>query len=173
MRAAGRLCAAVFAALAAAGCGDGARDIRELLDEAEAARRPPLPSAAPPPPRQSAAYTASSLRSPFAEPAPRQMVRAGIRAAPPERTRPREPLEAHAIEELRVVGFLGQPAHRSALVRAPGGGVRRVAAGAYLGRDHGRVLGVDDAGVRVLETIPDGGGGWIERRRLLKPAPAR
>ncbi|EAA3799172.1 pilus assembly protein PilP, partial [Salmonella enterica subsp. enterica] len=39
--------------------------------------------------------------------------------------------------------------------------------GDYLGRNHGRVTAVDEAGINVVEIVPDGEGGWLERPRSL------
>jgi type IV pilus assembly protein PilP len=45
--------------------------------------------------------------------------------------------------------------------------VHRVKVGDYLGRNHGRVVGIDEAKVDVIEIVPDGEGGWLERPRSL------
>jgi type IV pilus assembly protein PilP len=47
------------------------------------------------------------------------------------------------------------------------GGVHRVKVGDYLGRNHGRIVGIDEAKVDVVEIVPDGEGGWLERPRSL------
>ena len=52
------------------------------------------------------------------------------------------------------------------LVRGAGG-VHRVKVGDYLGRNHGRIVSVDEAKIDVVEIVPDGEGGWLERPRSL------
>jgi type IV pilus assembly protein PilP len=47
------------------------------------------------------------------------------------------------------------------------GGVHRVKVGDYLGRNHGRILVIDESKVDVIEIVPDGEGGWLERPRSL------
>jgi type IV pilus assembly protein PilP len=39
--------------------------------------------------------------------------------------------------------------------------------GDYLGRNHGKVVGIDESKVDVIEIVPDGEGGWLERPRSL------
>jgi type IV pilus assembly protein PilP len=45
--------------------------------------------------------------------------------------------------------------------------VHRVKVGDYLGRNHGRIVAIDEARVDVVEIVPDGEGGWLERPRSL------
>ena len=47
------------------------------------------------------------------------------------------------------------------------GGVHRVKVGDYLGRNHGKILVIDDSKIDVMEIVPDGEGGWLERPRSL------
>jgi type IV pilus assembly protein PilP len=39
--------------------------------------------------------------------------------------------------------------------------------GNYLGRNFGKITAVNNVEVEVLETVPDGKGGWINRPRTL------
>ena len=47
------------------------------------------------------------------------------------------------------------------------GGVYRVKVGDYLGRNHGRIVSVTESKIDVVEIVPDGEGGWLERPRSL------
>jgi len=47
------------------------------------------------------------------------------------------------------------------------GGVHRVKVGDYLGRNHGKILAIDESKIDVMEIVPDGEGGWLERPRSL------
>jgi type IV pilus assembly protein PilP len=53
-----------------------------------------------------------------------------------------------------------------ALVRGAGG-VHRIRIGDYLGRNHGKIIAINEAKIDVLEIVPDGEGGWLERPRSM------
>lgn len=65
-----------------------------------------------------------------------------------------------------MVGTLSNDSGFFALVGGAGG-VHRVKVGDYLGRNHGRVVSVDEAKIDVIEIVPDGDQGWLERPRSL------
>ena len=50
-----------------------------------------------------------------------------------------------------------------ALVTAPDKVTYRVLPGMYMGQAEGRVTEVTDARVDLVELVPDGAGGWLER----------
>jgi type IV pilus assembly protein PilP len=47
------------------------------------------------------------------------------------------------------------------------GSVHRVQVGDYLGRNYGRITGIQENRLDVIEIVPDGEGGWLERPRTL------
>ncbi|MFO6379570.1 type 4a pilus biogenesis lipoprotein PilP, partial [Pseudomonas aeruginosa] len=53
-----------------------------------------------------------------------------------------------------------------ALVKGAGG-VHRVRVGDYLGRNDGKVVGISEGKIDVIEIVPDGEGNWLERPRSL------
>ena len=55
-----------------------------------------------------------------------------------------------------------------ALITESNGSVHRVRVGNYLGQNHGRIVSISDTNVNVVEIVPDGQGGWIERPRSVK-----
>ncbi len=65
-----------------------------------------------------------------------------------------------------MVGTLANDGGVFALVSGAGG-VHRVKVGDYLGRNHGRILAIDESKIDVVEIVPDGEGGWLERPRSL------
>lgn len=65
-----------------------------------------------------------------------------------------------------MVGTLRNDRQLFALVNGAGG-VHRVKVGDYLGRNHGKILVIDDSKIDVMEIVPDGEGGWLERPRSL------
>ena len=65
-----------------------------------------------------------------------------------------------------MVGTLRNDRQLFALVNGAGG-VHRVKVGDFLGRNHGKILVIDDSKIDVMEIVPDGEGGWLERPRSL------
>jgi len=108
-------------------------------------------------------YSAQTLRDPFSN-AFAEEATGGPR---PDPARRRQPLEAFPLDSLRMVGTIGSGAHAVALVSAPDKVVYRVAPGMYLGQSEGRVTAVHDDRVDVLELVPDGAGGWLERQASI------
>ncbi|EQM78838.1 type 4a pilus biogenesis lipoprotein PilP [Stutzerimonas stutzeri] len=153
-----------------AGCDGGSDfdDLRAYMAEVRA--RPkgsiePLPSFLP---YEAFTYSASSLRHPFQPPikidlAQRQK---GSKDVRPDETRVKQFLEQFNIETFVMVGTLTNEAGKYALIKG-GDGVHRVKIGDYLGRNHGRIVDIGEAEVDVLEIVPDGEGGWLERPRSL------
>jgi type IV pilus assembly protein PilP len=62
-----------------------------------------------------------------------------------------------------MVGTLGHGAGVVALVMAPDKVTYRVRPGDYMGQSDGRVTGVFEDRIELVELVPDGAGGWLER----------
>lgn len=159
-----------FVALALGGCMGGGdfSDLQAYMDEVY--RRPqgaiePLPKFQP---YEAFTYSAAALRSPFQPPVKIDLANQQKRSASvkPDETRIKQFLEGFNIEVFEMVGTLGKDGSVFALVRGAGG-VHRVKVGDYLGRNHGRVVAIDEAKIEVVEIVPDGEGGWLERPRSL------
>jgi type IV pilus assembly protein PilP len=61
-----------------------------------------------------------------------------------------------------------------ALIQTPDGQVERVQVGSYMGLNHGRIIKITPTQIDVMEIIPDGREGYVERPRsliLIGPAP--
>jgi type IV pilus assembly protein PilP len=54
-----------------------------------------------------------------------------------------------------------------ALIEDAVGVVHRVSVGNYLGRNHGRIESITDTQVSLIEIVPSGNGGWVERPQTL------
>ena len=152
-----------------AGCGNNEfNDLQVFMEETRA--RPagaiePLPQVRP---YEAFTYSASSLRSPFQPPVRIDLSQRerGSQDIKPDEDRPRQFLEGFNIEGFEMVGVLSNQQGMQALVRGAGS-VHRVKIGDYLGRNHGRVNGIEEGRVDVVEIVPDGEGGWLERPRTL------
>lgn len=153
-----------------AGCvgGDDFSDLQAFMDQERA--RPkgsiePLPKFQP---YEAFTYGAAALRSPFQPPIKVDLAsqQKGSKDIKPDEARVRQFLEGFNIETFEMVGTLANEGATFALVRGAGG-VHRVKVGDYLGRNHGRITLIDEAKVDVVEIVPDGEGGWLERPRSL------
>ena len=113
-------------------------------------------------------YNAASLRSPFQPPIKIDLIQRekGSKEIKPDETRVKQFLEGFNIETFEMVGTLKNETGAYALVKGAGG-VHRVRAGDYLGRNHGKIMTIDESKIEVMEIVPDGEGGWLERPRTL------
>jgi type IV pilus assembly protein PilP len=152
------------------GCDSGGdfSDLQAYMDDVRGKPKgeiEPLPKFLP---YEAFAYGAASLRSPFQPPIKIDISvqQKGSKDIKPDETRVRQFLEGFNIENFEMVGTLERDAGVFGLVRGAGG-VHRVKVGDYLGRNHGRVILIDDAKIDVVEIVPDGEGGWLERPRSL------
>lgn len=163
-RVSARLSAVAVAATMLNACSGGNDDLRAYIDEVKArpgGRIEPLPQIQPPP---SFAYEAGTRRSPFAPDAPRQRINSDPNAVDgPDRNRPREFLEQFPLDTLRMVGTLADRRASFGLVQTTDGLVHRVTVGNHLGQNYGRVVGISDSAIELVEIIPDGLGGFLER----------
>lgn len=159
----------IISLLALSGCGGGDfSDLQSYMDEVRA--RPkgaiePLPKFQP---YEAFTYTASALRAPF-QPSIKIDILAqqkGSKDIKPDEARIKQFLEGFNIEIFEMVGTLSNGSGLNALVRGAGG-VHRVKVGDYLGRNNGRIVSIKDSAVDVIEIVPDGEGGWLERPRSI------
>ena len=159
----------ILGAVMLGGCNQSEfSDLQVFMEETRA--RPagaiePLPEVKP---YEAFTYGASSLRSPFQPPVRIDLAQRerGSQDIRPDEDRTRQFLEGFNIEGFEMVGVLSNQQGMQALVRGAGS-VHRVKIGVYLGRNHGRVTSIEEGRVDVVEIVPDGEGGWLERPRTL------
>lgn len=159
--------------LTACSAGSGYDDLDRFMKEADAKPRgkiEPLPEVQV---YRAFTYSAAGSRSPFQAPA--EVVVTDIQVAEdqsnvkPNFDRPKEVLEAFQLSELSMVGTLQRgPADTLwALISDSEGGVHMVQEGLYMGRNHGRVVGISEGRIDLIEIVPNGHGGWLERPRSI------
>jgi type IV pilus assembly protein PilP len=86
----------------------------------------------------------------------------------PDLDRPKEVLENFGLTELQMVGTLTSTGgNLFALIEDADGGIHRVRTGNYMGSNYGRIIGISETRVELLEIVPNGQGGWVERPRSL------
>ena len=79
----------------------------------------------------------------------------------PDPNRPKEELESHPLDSLRMVGTLEQDATRWGLIRTNDGTLHRVKVGNYLGQNNGQIT--DISAFHLNEIVSDAPGQWRER----------
>ena len=159
----------MLSAVLLSGCGGN--DFSDLQVFMEDTRARPAGKIEPLPrfkPYEAFTYSASSLRSPFQPPIRIDLTQRqkGSQDIKPDENRVRQFLEGFNIEGFEMVGVLSNQQGMQALIRGAGS-VHRVRIGDYLGRNHGRVGSIEEGRVDVVEIVPDGEGGWLERPRTL------
>ncbi len=148
--------------LALGACTKGDSDLRQWLNEVKNRPAPPLeplPIVEDPP---VVVYSADGLRDPFGKPPLNRMSNTG--GPSPDMNRRRQPLEAFTLDSLSMVGTIGAGNSPVALVLAPDKVTYRVTPGVYLGQSDGRVVSVSPNKIELVELVPDGNGGWLERQ---------
>ena len=153
----------IVAALGLAGCGDDLDDLRAEIDKAKqrpGGRIEPLPEVRP---YVSHEYQMADRRSPFLQ----SLAGENPSGPRPDVQRPREYLEQFPLDTLKMVGTLRLGGGNYGLVQTKDGLIHRVLAGNHLGQNDGRVMAVSDAKITLVEIIPDGLGGYLERPAAL------
>lgn len=115
-------------------------------------------------------YGATGKRSPFEKPIEvREIARLQVSTAvKPDDNRTREYLEQFSIDSLDMVGTLEQGGVLWALMQDQNGGVHRVTEGNYIGKNHGKIIQATDSYLSVIEIVPNGVDGWVQRPRTIK-----
>jgi len=156
-------------ALSACSNNNNHSDLNEFIQitkDKPAGKIEPIPTY---PPYENFIYASASLRSPFDKPIDIQQRRfSGTRSdVTPDFNRVKEHLEGFDFASLAMVGTLRKGGSLWALVRDSSGGISRVSPGNYIGKNHGRIIGVDNTKIELIEIVSDGLDGWVERPRLL------
>jgi type IV pilus assembly protein PilP len=151
--------------VALGGCSPG-NDLRQWVSQEKAKKGAPLEPLPVIRTFETFEYKDQEQRDPFTTSAEEQEQTAN--AGPhPDQDRAREPLEAFPLDGLRMAGTLGLAKAIEGLVRDPDGVVHRVHAGNYLGQNYGRITGISEDHIELVELVPNGSGGWMERQATI------
>jgi type IV pilus assembly protein PilP len=160
-----RIALTLAVATGLAGCSNDLDELNAKVQEIKArpgGRIEPLPEVKP---YETFTYAATTLRSPFVAGMPASASgSAGIR---PDQNRPREFLEQFSLDTLKMVGTLRLGGRTYGLVQTRDGLVHRVLPGNHLGQADGRITGIEEGKISLIEIVPDGMGGFIERPAAL------
>ncbi|WP_426414941.1 pilus assembly protein PilP [Aestuariirhabdus sp. LZHN29] len=161
----------VLLVLLLAGCQSGNEfaDLQAYMDEQRA--RPkgqiqPLPKFTT---YEAFTYSAAGMRSPFQPPV---AVAVDDTVAPPASTvrpdpnRVKQFLESFDVASFSMVGSMSNEAGVWGLLRGADG-VHRVKVGDFLGRNHGRIMSIDENEIKLIEIVPSGKDVWVERPRTI------
>ena len=152
-------------AFALSACSGGQSDLQKWIDQTK--RKPggriqPLPEVKP---YDSYIYSAARMRSPF-QPQSANALN-GTSGPRPSSRRNREFLEGFSLDTLKMVGTFKVGGQFYGLVQSKDGLVHKVQPGNYLGQNDGKVTEISGGKISVVEIIPDGLGGYIERPASL------
>jgi type IV pilus assembly protein PilP len=153
-------------------CSDsGVTDLEEFIAQTTAkpkGRIAPLPEFQP---YSAFIYSASAMRSPFESPVAFEALTSRIddTVDAPDQNRAKQALERYNLSELVLVGTLSKDAdgNLKALVKTQTGNVHVVESGQYMGKNHGRIIKINDSKLELIEVVPNGSGGWISRPQTL------
>jgi len=158
----------VLIALSLTACSRSNDDLHKFIEETKSKHLgsvQPLPTFEP---YQNFTYAAADLRDPFEAAFEAEIEENtdgnGLR---PNVTRPKEALETYPLDTLRMVGILVQHENTWGLVKDPNNVVHRVQTGNYAGQNEGQIVSVTEKQIDIIEIIPDGLGGYIERTASL------
>lgn len=162
-----RSAAALMLVLALGACGRGitstpgdAPNLQKWVADVRARPAPPLPPLPVMQQFETFEYAAQDMRDPFSDAWSNPDSGTGLR---PDPNRPKQPLEQYPLDSLDMVGTIGHGAGLVALLMAPDRVTHRIRPGTYMGQNDGRVVGVYEDRVELVELVPDGAGGWLER----------
>lgn len=113
-------------------------------------------------------YAAHQLKSPFmpSSLAAELKIMAGKRVYPNFNRQP-QPLESYALESLNMKGSMRGKSNTIALIQTPDAQIERVQVGSYLGMNQGRIIKISPTQIDLVEIVPDGREGYVERPRTL------
>lgn len=146
------------------GCSSKDAELKAFIETTKkepGGRVEPLPELKP---YESYAYESADLRSPFM---PGGSGASSSGALRPDVRRNREFLEQFSLDTLRMVGTLRLADRTYGLVKTKDGLVHRVLPGNYMGQADGKVTEITPSKISVVEIVPDGLGGYMERPASL------
>lgn len=166
-----RVIVMIMLVAALSGCGKGRGDLERYVAEVKARKPAPIEPLPEIKPYETFIYDADELRDPFSsgfDVDSAETVGSVASSGPrPDPNRRREELESYPLDSLDMVGTFERIPDWWALIKDPEGRLHRVRTNNYLGQNHGRITEIKEDRVEVLELVPDGLGGWMERRSAI------
>ncbi len=158
-----RLILMLAVALVLAGCTRGMSDLRAWVAQEKAKKGAPIPPLPVIKTFETFKYEDQDKRDPFS-PSTAELENSNPANGPrPDANRAKEPLEIFALDSLKMVGTVGVGPSMEVLIKDPGGVIHRVHAGEYMGQNYGHITTISESRVDLVELVPNGNGGWMER----------
>jgi type IV pilus assembly protein PilP len=156
------------AATLLAGCGNDMSDLEQYAQEVKTRTSKNIDPIPQPKIFEPFLYEARDRRDPFLPLLNVREQNTAVGSGPqggihPDTDRPKEPLEEFPLDSLRMVGTISMQKQAYALIKAPDTVVHRVVVGDHMGQNYGKITGISETEVVVMEIIQDGFGGWIQR----------
>ena len=154
--------------LSISACSQDTSDLQSFIAQTKSAHVgsvKPIPQFKP---YESFSYSAAELRDPFvANVDLDEDETTKTSLLNPDSTLPRQPLEVFPLDTLSMVGILEQNEQMWGLIKDPQNIVHRIQVGNYMGQSEGRVLEINESAIYLVEIVPDGIGGYIEREASI------
>lgn len=165
---------ALLGALLLAGCGGNDEDeLRQWMSDLRATTKPRVTPLTEPKQFHPQDYTGDGNMEPFNPQKLTQALRressetvANASLIAPEMARRKEPLEAHPLDTVKMVGSLNKTGVPTALVSVDKL-LYQVRTGNYLGQNYGKIIGISETNIRLREIVQDSTGDWVERITTL------
>jgi len=157
--------AVLLAGFALSACSGGQSDLDKWIAETKkkpGGRIQALPDVKP---YETYVYNVGTMRSPFQPQGP--SAGPGQGNVRPSTRRNREFLEGFSLDTLKMVGTFKVHNNFYGLVQSKDGLVHKVQPGNYLGQNDGKVTEITGGKISLVEIVPDGLGGYIERPASL------
>ncbi|MBL8298029.1 MAG: pilus assembly protein PilP [Rhodanobacteraceae bacterium] len=161
--------------LTLAGCTAGRRDLEDWVAAEKAKKGPPIDPLPVVKTFETFEYknldaAGVELRDPFSpslEERREEQLAEAANGQGPDKNRTPELLEKYPLDGLSMVGTLGIGDAIEGLVKDPEGVVHRVHKDNYLGQNYGRISGIAEDRIELVELVPNGAGGWMERQASI------
>lgn len=164
-----RLIAVLLVAILLSACQNKQNDLNQYVGSVLQRPADPIEPIPPILVSDSFIYDPTDLRDPFLIQTTNESAAGGPGDGPrPDADRRKEYLERFPLDTLEMVGTLARSESNNwGLIQDTDGVVHRVSENNYLGQNHGRVSAVLPDRVILIELLPDGNGGWLEREASL------
>jgi len=153
-----------FSLLGISACSQDVSDLQSFIAQTKSAHVGSVKAIPQFKPYESFSYSAVELRDPFVANVnldDEETTKTSL--LNPDSTRPKQPLEVFPLDTLSMVGILEQNDQLWGLIKDPQNIVHRVQVGNYMGQSEGRIIEIDESAIFLVEIVPDGIGGYIER----------
>lgn len=162
-----RLLLILLALGAMAGCTKGTADLHQWVAKQKTKKGAPMPPLPVIKTFETFIYKDQDKRDPFSVPVSDQQKQAIANGPHPDQNRPRQALEAFALDSLKMVGSIGDGDDMVALIQDPNHKIHLIHVNQYMGQNYGRVTDIEGSHVDLVELVPNGNGGWMERKASI------